>query len=469
MLKDFGLVGLGVMGKSLCLNLAERGFSLALFNRHIPSKEENIAVNFVNTEVILSSCSGYDILEKFVNDLQRPRKIMLMVNAGRPVDEVIEQLKPLLQEGDCIIDGGNSHYEDTRRRSEDLSSLGIHYIGAGVSGGEEGARKGPSIMPGGQYTAYEHVRPYLEAISARDENGDYCCAFVGPDGAGHFVKMIHNGIEYAEMQLIAEVCDLILKTNEFTPEKLADLWEATLTPSSRSYLIEITLSILRHHENGQPLIYQILDKAGNKGTGNWATIAACELGVAATMMSSALYARFISSYMDKRLVYAQTLPLKRPAFDMEKIDLAGLLRGLYAARWVNHHQGFQIIRQASIDYKWDINLSEIARIWTNGCIIRSGMMGESVEVLRKNEYLMDDQHIAAIIQNHYPDLLHTVQYALNAAVSIPAHLSAIDYLHGITSPRSSAYIIQAQRDYFGAHTFERIGDPSGKSYHSTWK
>ncbi len=467
MKKDWGIIGLGVMGKSLSLNFAEKGFSLALYNRHIKGQEENVATDFILSDPLLHASVGFEDLTQFVKNLSAPRRIQLMVNAGKVVDEVISQLVPLLDKGDIIIDGGNSHYQDTRRRTKALSEKGIHFMGIGISGGEEGARKGPSIMPGGAFEAYTSVAPMLEAIAARDVNGGSCCMYIGPEGAGHFVKMVHNGIEYAEMQLIAEICHLALTGLGVASEELADHWEAWSTSSNRSYLSDITIDILRYREKGQPIIDTILDQAGSKGTGSWTTIAASEYGFPATMIAAALFARYTSSFLDDRKRYAKSYK-KSPAKSDAKIKLEKIFKAYHVARWINHHQGFELLRCSAKSLQWTLNLSEIARIWTNGCIIRSGLMLECQQLLKDDVALMDTSMAKAEIMTSHKALKQLNIYAIKKNIAIPAHSAALNYLQSMAEDRSSAYIIQAQRDYFGAHTYKRVDDPTGKAHHTIW-
>ena len=383
MKSEFGLFGLGVMGKSLSRNLAQKGFNISIFNREVAGIEENVALNFKNSHEELQTAQAFSNLEAFVNSLQTPRRIMLMVNAGKTTDNVIADLVPFLSNGDVLIDGGNSNYLDTKARYDYLKNKNIHFIGVGVSGGEEGALKGPSIMPGGNNEIYNLVQPYLEKIAAKDANGLPCCTYVGEEGSGHFVKMVHNGVEYVEMQLLAEVYS-IFKRMGHTPDKIADIlasWQAT----ANSYLLEITIAILRKKEGDDWLVDKIVDKAGNKGTGNWATIATAQLGVPSSLIASALFARFNSFYKEDRIQASINFKNEDSELDLNSQEV---LEAYQFARIINHYQGFKLIADAGKAYKWNLNLSEIARIWTNGCIIRSDFMVELIAVLKEEDTIL---------------------------------------------------------------------------------
>lgn len=460
---EFGLFGLGVMGKSLCRNLANNGFKISMFNRHVKGVEENVAVNFKNEFEELSNSQAFDNIGDFVNSLQTPRKIMLMVNAGKTIDYVIEDLLPYLSEGDTLIDGGNSNYKNTKERSEYLKSKNIYFIGTGVSGGEEGALKGPSIMPGGSKETYDSVAPFLNAIAAKDKNNLPCCTYIGPDGSGHFVKMVHNGIEYAEMQLLAEVF-VILKELGNNPDEIATILESWKTEAN-SYLLEITIDILKKKENGDWLVSKIMDKAGNKGTGNWTTISTAELGVPSSLIASALFARYSSFYKEERTLlnklYAKET--KKPTITAKEV-----LEAYQFARIVNHYQGIKLISEASKSFKWDINLSEMTRIWTNGCIIRSTFMEDLVDILKENDNILANKQIVKQLKALKPAASNTIAQCILAEITTPCLSESINFFNGITTANSSANIIQAQRDYFGAHTYQRIDDASGKFHHTQW-
>ncbi len=462
---EFGLFGLGVMGKSLARNLADKGFKISMYNRHVAGSEEDIALNFKNSHQELSSALPFDNLQSFVDSLQKPRRIMLMVSAGKIVDSVIEDLLPYLSEGDILIDGGNSYYKDTKKRGDYLKSKRMHFVGTGVSGGEEGALKGPSIMPGGDFGAYKEVQPFLEAIAAKDNNNVPCCTYVGPDGSGHFVKMVHNGIEYVEMQLLAEVFT-ILKAMDKDPDEIAAILESW-KPKTNSYLLEITIDILRKKEGNDWLVNKIMDKAGNKGTGNWITITTAELGVPSTLITSALFARFTSFYKDERIETSTNF-----RFDHTKqlnFEIESILNAYQFARILNHYQGFKLISEAGKAYQWNLNLSELARIWTNGCIIRSDLMANLVTVLQQTDNILTHPEIIDTIKSLRPSAAVVVSECILAGLPIPCLSESLVFLNGHSAANSSANIIQAQRDYFGAHTYQRTDDSSGKFYHTNWK
>lgn len=465
---QFGLIGLGVMGKSLARNLARKGIALSLFNRHTEGIEENVAIDFIaEHHDELSLAQGYDDLAAFVDSIAQPRKIMMMVNAGLAVDAVISELRQLLSAGDVIIDGGNSHYKDTERRAAELESIRIDYIGTGVSGGEKGALEGPSIMPGGTTTAYPKVADFLESISAKDALGKACCAYMGSGGSGHFVKMVHNGIEYAEMQLIAEVYTIFRNLNGFSPDTIADIFESWCQTDLNSYLLEITHQILRKKEGETFLIDLILDKAGNKGTGSWTTIAAAELGVPITLITSALFARYTSAFKNERVLASQKYSGSQKTMSPINIDE---IQGAYRiARVINHHQGIHLLDAASLEYHWDLNFPEIARVWTNGCIIRSSLMQDLIAVLSSTQRLLQDSSIIALVEKHRLHLASVVSTGSLAEQSLPCLSAAATYINTYTMEQSSANIIQAQRDFFGAHTYRRVDDPEGPAHHTIWE
>lgn len=460
----FGLIGLGVMGKSLCLNLAGKGFKIAMYNRHLDAIEEDVAIDFKKEHPVLKDAHAFDDLSNFVHSLQQPRRIMLMASAGKTIDHILKALLPMLDKNDTIIDGGNSHFEDTNRRIHQLKEKEIHFIGAGISGGEEGALNGPSIMPGGNRGAYQNVSTYLEAIAAKDKNGDPCCTYIGPEGSGHYVKMVHNGIEYAEMQLLAEVYHLF-KLQGKAPDQIADTLEDWNTKNLSSYLLEITIDILRKKEGGDWLIDKVLDKAANKGTGNWTTVSSARLGLPSTMITAALFTRYISAFKEERTKAAVIFEKKgiQPKFETNQLRDAYHLAGI-----INHHQGFELLRSASKQYKWDLDLSEIARIWTNGCIIRSQLMEDLVDLLKEqNDGLLFHQKIINEVNAGKKSLETIVISAIKNETALPCLNEALTYLNGFSTKDSPANLIQAQRDYFGAHTYGRI-DIEG-TFHTNWK
>ena len=464
MKSEFGLFGLGVMGKSLSRNLAQKGFKISVFNREAKGTEEDVAINFKNAFKELKTTQPFSDIEAFVNSLQTPRRIMLMVNAGKITDMVIEDLIPFLSDGDVLIDGGNSNYLKTKERYDYLKSKNIHFIGVGVSGGEEGALKGPSIMPGGNKETYNLVKPYLESISAKDAHGFPCCTYIGEEGSGHFVKMVHNGIEYVEMQLLAEVYT-ILKTMGNNPDEIANILESWKSKVD-SYLLGITIAILRKKEGNDWLVNKIVDKAGNKGTGNWTTIATAELGAPSTLIASALFARYTSFYKDERLQASQNFNMKPSSLNL---DLDDILNAYQFARIINHYQGLKLISEAGKAYKWKLNLSEIARIWTNGCIIKSDFMVELISVLKEDDNILKQKAIVNQVKLLKPSINKVVSQCILSELSVPSLSESVSFLNGYATANSSANIIQAQRDYFGAHTYQRTNDASGKFYHTNWK
>ena len=462
---EFGLFGLGVMGKSLCRNLANNGFKISMFNRQVDDVEVDVAKNFKAQFSELSQAQAFDDISAFVNSLQQPRRIMLMVNAGKTIDYVIEDLLPHLSKNDIIIDGGNSNYKKTKERNEYLKTKGIHFIGTGVSGGEEGALKGPSIMPSGDKEAYKFVQPYLERISAKDQNNLPCCTYVGPEGSGHFIKMVHNGVEYVEMQLLAEV-STILEALGQNPDAIANTLESWKNTAS-SYLLDITTSIFRKKEGNDWLVKKILDKAGNKGTGNWTTIASAELGVPSTLIASALFSRYISFYKEERIQLNKNF--KNANTSELNLTTHEILEAYQFARIINHYQGFKLIAEASNKFEWNLNLSEIARIWTGGCIIKSALMQDLVEVFKDTTNILTNAELIKTINQYKPSAKKVVSQCILNDLTTPALGEAIQFLNGITTAYASANIIQAQRDYFGAHTYQRLDEDTLKSYHTNWQ
>lgn len=459
---SFGVIGLGVMGKSISLNIAEKGHTLSVYNRSTEG-EENIVNDFIDA-CEFEHVKGFTDLKEFVDSIATPRKILMMIKAGPVVDYVLQELIPILSEGDTIIDGGNSHYQDTRRRHELLSSHNLHFIGSGVSGGEEGARRGPSIMPGGPKESYELVAPILESIAAKDTNGNPCCRYIGPDGAGHFVKMIHNGIEYAEMELLAESYAVL--QNQMSYPEMADLFDEWNNSEHASYLLEITRDILRNKDEGRYVLDLILDKAGNKGTGSWSSKAALDLGVANTMMADAVFARYISSYKSQRVALVANLG------DTEKeevdLDVETLSKAYKFVRLINHHQGFEVMRQASEAYDWSLDLSNIASIWTSGCIIRSAFMQEAISRYDIHDSLLDHEDILHELKELENAVQLVIAHSLITRTAVPVISSAYQYWIAMTTQRLPANMIQAQRDYFGAHTYKRVDKDESESFHTLW-
>ncbi|WP_378174996.1 decarboxylating NADP(+)-dependent phosphogluconate dehydrogenase [Aquimarina sp. SS2-1] len=469
---QLGLIGLGVMGKSLAKNLISKNFTLSVYNRHVDNYEVDIAKNFVSEQSKNDTILGFDNLNSFVQSLQQPRIIMLMVNAGKPVDEVITDLMPLLSENDCIIDGGNSHYKFTEDRSQSLAKAGIHFLGVGISGGEEGALNGPSIMPGGSRDAYERSGKILEAIAAKDKENKPCCALIGPEGSGHYVKMVHNGIEYAEMQLLAETYHSLRFYAKKSPDQIANILHNWKSNGLDSYLLEITIDILRKKEGEDFLVDKILDKAGQKGTGGWSTVASLELGMPLSTISESVMARNLSGMKSKRVIASEMYQLAGSQIsEDDPTFIENLKKAFYAARIINHHIGFELLKEASDEYGWGLNLSEISRIWTNGCIIKSNLM-ENIWNLFAVDHtvsLLLFPEIVTILKSDIEALTDTVATVLKAGYALPVFSAAAYYFLMYTSSQSSANIIQAQRDYFGAHTYQRVDKPIDEYFHTNWK
>ncbi|MGI9530264.1 NADP-dependent phosphogluconate dehydrogenase, partial [Lutimonas sp.] len=368
---EFGVFGLGVMGSSISLNIADKGYELSVFNR-ADGGEAHVVADFLETNSHLKNIHGFTDLEAFIESMARPRKILVMIKAGPTVDLVLNNLVPKLSKGDVIIDGGNSHYLNTKKRFDFCESYGVEFVGAGISGGEEGARKGPSIMPGGSEESYSKVSSVLEAIAANDDFGKTCCTYIGPEGSGHFIKMVHNGIEYVEMQLVAELYSIL--STSFSNEEIAAVFEQWNEGELSSYLLDISIQILRKKEGEGYLLDKILDKAGNKGTGSWSSKAAFDLGIPNTMMSSAVFARYISSFKERRIALAAQIDGKHHSSNLPPVDT--IKKAYSMARLLNHQQGFKLMEIASENYNWSLNFSEIARIWSNGCIIKSDLMNQ---------------------------------------------------------------------------------------------
>ena len=468
---QIGLLGLGVMGKSIALNLASKEIKVSVYNRHVDRLEVDIAKNFAESNMKDHNFPWFDELKDFVDSLETPRKILLMVNAGETVDVVIKDLLPFLKKGDLIIDGGNSHYKDTRRREQDLKEIGVLFMGMGVSGGEEGALKGPSIMPGGSQEAYKRVGKIFEKIAARDVDGKPCCIHIGPDGAGHFVKMLHNGIEYGEMQLIAEIYHYLRFSIKVEPMEIADLFKKW-NLEMKSYLLEISADILETKEGGGFLIDKILDAAKQKGTGGWSTNAALELGIPFDTITAAVMARNISAKKEERL---KAMDLYGVSTCQENIQENFNSSELYSAyktvSIINHAIGFDLLSEASREYEWDLDLSEIARLWTNGCIIRSAFMEDLIRIFkdRPGENILTHPEIVTYIKNTKDTLTKITSEALVSGIPIPVLSAGANYLLGYISGQTSANMIQAQRDYFGAHTYERTDKTRGEFFHTQWK
>ena len=461
----WGIVGLGVMGTSLSRNFANKGISLSLYNREVKGSEEGVALSHTKQYSELKNALPFNSLPSFVESIKNPRKILLMLPAGSPTDTVIEKLIPLLTQGDVIIEGGNSHFKDTEKRAKQLSAAGIYFLGMGVSGGEEGALKGPALMIGGVKEAYMLVKNDLSAIAAKNSKGVPCCDFVGSGGAGHFVKMVHNGIEYAEMQLLAEVVSLALsdQSNSIkTIQKMLQDWQKT---KSESYLLDITASLLGFQESGRPFIDLIKDEASNKGTGAWATAEGAELGSPNSLMASALHARFTSSNKKQRSLLSKTFKGKPTS---TSLSLSALKVSYDLSRIINHHQGFEMIREAAIKNNWKIKLATIASLWSEGCIIKSRLMDTLVDVLKSNDSLLNAAAFMEFFNNGIASWEISITTAIQKRIPFSCHNAAWNYFLAITQENSNANIIQAQRDFFGAHGFERKDKKHHKKYHGPW-
>ncbi|MEM7084964.1 MAG: NADP-dependent phosphogluconate dehydrogenase [Bacteroidota bacterium] len=458
---NFGIIGLGVMGRSLAENIASKGFSLSVYNR-ITEAERQVVPNFLK-ETTSHVVLGFTELKGFVASLKTPRKILIMVNAGAAVDSVIAEIEPLLDHNDLIIDGGNSHFQDTQRRSKALEANGIQFLGVGVSGGEQGALKGPSMMAGGQADAYESIRPIFEAIAAKDKNNGACTALLGSDGCGHFVKTIHNGIEYAEMQLLAECFSLLAHSHSY--DEIAHIFNQWNEGYLAGYLLEITASILKNKEGNDYLLDKILDKAGSKGTGSWSSQLAFQLGVPASMINAAVTARYVSMLKEKRMQMAADVDRNNATLI---VDVQKLKEAYQFARLINHYQGFEIIKAASEANHWHVDLSETARIWTQGCIIKSRLMESLVEIFKKETDLFRHPAIISEVKNNVESAKLILNNAFSLNISTPCISNSLQYWISITSEKSGAHIIQAQRDYFGAHTYQRIDKPLTHFFTTNW-
>jgi 6-phosphogluconate dehydrogenase len=463
---ETGVLGLGVMGTNLARNIAGKGISLSVFNRYMEGLEENIALKATQKYPELLLARPYDDLRAFVASLRRPRKILLMINAGPAIDEVLQQLTPLLSEGDVVIDGGNSHFKDSERRMEYLAAKHIHYLGSGISGGEEGALKGPSIMPGGSMEAYASAAPVFEKIAAVNPVGERCCRYIGGGGAGHFVKMVHNGIEYAEMQLIAEVYGHFRWDQGLSPEAIAEIFTQWNEGAAQSYLLEITIDILlKRDDDGLPLLDKVSDAAANKGTGSWTTVSACELGVPIPSITAALFARYQSALTTLRTELAVHFKTELAGAQPELDDVYNLY---LFCRILNHQQGFRLIQEASASYHWNIELESLASIWSGGCIIRSRLLSDIRPYLTDHSDILLIPWVADFINAHYSSVVRAYQSIAGSHSAIPCISAGVEYFKYMSQEESNASLLQAQRDYFGAHTYERKDLP-GKSFHTNWK
>lgn len=465
---DIGLIGLAVMGENLVLNMESKGFTVAVYNRTTSKVDEFLAGRGKGKKFV-----GAHSIPELVSQLKTPRKVMLMVKAGKPVDEFIEQLIPHLQAGDIIIDGGNSHFPDTTRRTKYVESKGLLYIGTGVSGGEEGALLGPSIMPGGSPAAWPHVKPIFQKICAKTDKGEPCCDWVGQDGAGHFVKMIHNGIEYGDMQMICETYHMMKVGLGMSNAEMHKVFTEWNQGELDSYLIEITRDILGYKdEQGQEVVDLILDAAGQKGTGKWTVIAALDTGMPLTLISEAVFARCISAIKSERVAAAKVLVGSKAVFKGNKASMIKDLRkALYASKIVSYAQGYQLMRAAAKEFGWNLNYGGIALMWRGGCIIRSAFLGKIKQAFTKNpglDNLMMDPFFQKATARAQTSWRKVLSMAIKLGIPMPSMSSALNYYDGYRCERLPANLLQAQRDYFGAHTYERVDKPRGEAFHTNW-
>ena len=467
---DIALIGLAVMGQNLILNMNDHGFVVVAYNRTVSKVDDFLSKEAKDTQVL-----GAHSIPEMVAKLKKPRRIMLMVKAGKPVDEFIEQLLPHLEPGDILIDGGNSLFEDTNRRTKYVESKGLLYIGTGVSGGEEGARHGPSIMPGGSPAAWPHIKPIFQGIAAKVEDGSPCCDWVGENGAGHYVKMVHNGIEYGDMQLICEAYHLMKAGLGMSADEMHLVFEEWNKGELESYLIEITRDILAFKDSDAektPLVDKILDSAGQKGTGKWTVINSAELGVPITLIAEAVYARCLSAFKDERVAASKKLKGPKSAISGDRAKFTEAIRqALYASKIVSYAQGYMLMRAAAREYNWNLNYGGIALMWRGGCIIRSRFLGDIKKAFDKNRSLtnlMLDPFFKKAIQKAQRGWRNTVAMAAKRGLPVPAFSTALAFYDGYRSERLPANLLQAQRDYFGAHTYERIDKPRGEFFHTNW-
>jgi 6-phosphogluconate dehydrogenase len=466
---DFGLIGLAVMGENLVLNIESRGYTVAVFNRTVKRVDDFLAGRAKGKRIV----GGHSVAE-LVGALKKPRKVMMMVKAGGAVDQVIDEVAPLLEPGDILIDGGNTHYPDTTRRTRALKERGLHYIGTGVSGGEEGALRGPSIMPGGDPAAWPAVKPIFQAIAARAPDGSPCCDWVGAEGAGHYVKMVHNGIEYGDMQLIGEAYDLLNRLGGLNADALHEVFAKWNKGKLDSYLIEITRDIFgyRDPDTGKPLVELILDAAGQKGTGKWMVASATDLGIPLTLITEAVFARCLSAQKEERVRAAGILhgPDPRRLEDREAF-IRDVEMALYASKIISYAQGFALLRAMSKESGWTINNGAVALMWRGGCIIRSVFLGKIKEAFDRNPDLTNllvDPYFAEELQHAQAGWRRAVGAGIASGVPLPAMSAALAYFDGYRSGRLPANLLQAQRDYFGAHTYERVDRPRGQFFHTNW-
>jgi 6-phosphogluconate dehydrogenase len=466
---DIGLIGLAVMGENLVLNMESHGYTVAVFNRTTSKVDDFVAGRAKGKKIV-----GTHTVQELVAALKSPRKIMIMVKAGPPVDAVIDELVPLLSPGDILIDGGNTHYPDTTRRTRDLKAKGLLFIGTGVSGGEEGALKGPSIMPGGNPEAWPHVKPIFQGIAAKVEDGTPCCDWVGPEGAGHYVKMVHNGIEYGDMQLICESYQLMKDLLGMDAPGMSEVFARWNKGKLDSYLIEITRDILafKDEASGKPLVDLILDTAGQKGTGKWTVTSALDLGIALTLIGEAVFARCLSAQKEERVAASKVLTGPAPKFEGDKAAfIDDIEQALYASKLVSYAQGYALMNAMAKESGWEINNGAVALMWRGGCIIRSAFLGKIKEAFDRNPKLSNlllDPYFTGEIQKAQAGWRRVCAAAVSQGIPIPAMISSLAYFDGYRTGRLPANLLQAQRDFFGAHTYERVDKPRGEFFHTNW-
>jgi 6-phosphogluconate dehydrogenase len=465
---DIGLIGLAVMGENLVLNMESKGFTVAVYNRTVDKVDKFMAGRGAEKKFV-----GCHTIAELCANLERPRKVMMLVKAGSPVDDFIEQIMPHLEPGDIIIDGGNSHFPDTIRRAKYVESKGFLYIGTGVSGGEEGALLGPSMMPGGSPAAWPHVKEIFQAVAAKVEDGSPCCDWVGENGAGHFVKMVHNGIEYGDMQIICEAYQLMKELLGMNYDEMHEVFVEWNKGELDSYLIEITRDILGFRdENGEPLVEKILDTAGQKGTGKWTGVAALDLGIPLTLIGESVFARCLSAQKDLRVKASKVLSGPEKLFKGDRAAFLNDIKdALFAAKIISYAQGYDLMREAAKEYSWKLNNGGIALMWRGGCIIRSVFLGKIKEAFDKNpdlENLLLDDFFKNTMEKAQAGMRRVVATAITNGVPAPTLASAVTYFDGFRSERLPANLLQAQRDYFGAHTYERTDKPRGQFFHTNW-
>ena len=463
---DVGVYGLGVMGSSLALNMADNGFDVSVYNRD-NERTEVFLINNAHRKI-----NGFKDIESFIKSLEKPRKIILMISSSA-VDKVIEQILPLVEKFDIVIDGGNSHYKNTMRREREMFSRDIYFVGLGISGGEEGARTGPSLMYGGSKRAYELVEPILNKIAAKTQSGDVCSAYIGENGAGHYVKMVHNGIEYADMQLISEAYFFMKKAFNLDNLRIAEVFEKWSEGELSSYLVEITSSILKYKENNDYLLDKILDVASQKGTGKWTSIEAFETGVPANLIFESVFARFVSTLKHERVIASDILKMDVGSFEFDLSDwILDLYYALLVSKILAYAQGFMLLKSASVNYSWDLNLGKVSLVWREGCIIRSVFLEKIKLAYDKNPHLINllfDDYFLEVIKKHHKSLRRIVSKASEIGIPLPVFYASLSFLDSYSTNYLPANLIQAQRDFFGAHKFERLDSKLGEFFHSNWQ